>query len=118
MPRLLRDVLEHAIQLRGDCELVRETRGVLHTVAAPTPTPDIVILGLSASEDTTLVQALFARWPTAQVVTVAQAGEEARVYELQPRQRVLGQMSPAEIVESLREAVHQKRRTLLEDPTT
>jgi DNA-binding NarL/FixJ family response regulator len=113
---LLRDVLEHAIQIRGDCDVVRDTRSVLRTVAEPTPTPDIVILGLNAREDTTLVQALFARWPMAQIVTVAQNGEDVRVYALKPRQLVLGPMSPADVVEWLREAVHQNRLTLLEDP--
>jgi hypothetical protein len=68
-----------------------------------------VILGVTAAEDTTLVPALFARWPWAQVMTVMQAGDEATVYELRPRRRVMGQMSPDEIVAALRAAVHRSR---------
>jgi DNA-binding NarL/FixJ family response regulator len=109
MPQLLRGVLEHAIQLQSDCELLKETRRAFQMFTDQTVSPDIVILGLTAAEDTTLVPALFARWPTAQVMTVMQAGDDAAVYELRPRRRALGQMSPAEIVDTLREAVHRTR---------
>lgn len=109
MPQLLRGILEHAVQLQSDCELLKDTRRAFQMLAEQTVPPDIVILGLTAAEDATLVPALFARWPTAQVMTVMQAGDDAAVYELRPRRRALGQMSPAEIVETLCEAVHRSR---------
>jgi DNA-binding NarL/FixJ family response regulator len=108
MPQLLRGILEHAIQLQSGCELLRDTGRALPMMAT-TALPDIVILGLTAAEDATLVPALFARWPAAQVMTVMQAGDDAAVYELRPRRRALGQMSPAEIVATLHEAVDRSR---------
>jgi DNA-binding NarL/FixJ family response regulator len=109
IPRLLRDILEHSIQLRSDCELLKDTRGGLEMLRAQTIPPDIIVLGLTAAQDATLMPALFARWPMAQIVTVTHAGDDGAVYELRPRRRVLGQMSPTEIVEALREAVLSSR---------
>jgi len=107
MPLLLRGILEHAIQLRSDCELLRVTSGPLQLLTEQAP--DVVIMGLTATEDATLVLALFARWPGTQVMTVVPAGNDAVVYELKPHRRALGQMSPTEIVDALREAVHRNR---------
>jgi hypothetical protein len=109
MPQLLRGILEHAIQLRDDCELLRDTKGVFQLLSDRTILPDVVIVGLTASEDAMLVPALFARWPLAQVMTVMPAGEDTVLYQLKPHRRTLGQMPPAEIVEALREAVQQSR---------
>ena len=67
------------------------------------------LMGLTATEDATLVPALFARWPGTQIVTVMAAGTDAVVYELKPQQRPLGQMSPTEIVDAVRVAVHRSR---------
>jgi hypothetical protein len=108
MPQMLRDILEHAIHLRHDCEVVKDTsRGVRRQ--EPPVSPDVVILGLQADDDETLVPALFARWPATQVMTVLQGGDGAAVYEWQPRRRPLDHASPAELVDALRDAVHRRR---------
>jgi len=109
MPQMLRGILEHAIQHHGDCELLRDTRGGLQMLTDRSSSPDVVIMGLSAAEDTTLVPAVFARWPGAQVMTLTAAGEDAVVYELKPHRRTIGPLSAAEIVETLRDAVHKSR---------
>jgi len=109
LPLLLRGILEHAIQLRSDCELLRVTNGPLQQMTEQTIAPDVVIMGLTATEDATLVLALLARWPGTHVMTVMSQGSDAVVYELKPHRRALGQMSPTEIVDALREAVHRNR---------
>ncbi len=109
VPRLLRGILEHAIEVDRGCELLKDVGRDLSTWAEQAQQPDVVILGLSAAEDVALVLALFARWPQAQVITVMHAGDEAAVYELRPRRRALGEVSPAEIVEKMREVVHRNR---------
>jgi hypothetical protein len=109
MPVLLRGILEHALQAHNDCELLKDTGRAFQRLTKQTVPPDVVILGLTAAEDATLVPALLARWPGAQVMTVMPEGENAVVYELRPHRRTLGQMSPAEIVETLRDAVHRNR---------
>ena len=109
MPQLLRGLLEHAIQRRSDWELLKSTRSARAVFTSPGAPPDIVVLGLTAAEDDTLVPAVFARWPQAQVMTVKEAGDEAVVYELRPRRRDLGQVSPDEMIDTLREAVARSR---------
>jgi hypothetical protein len=113
MPSLLRGILEHAIRGESDCELLKLTQRELLLRSETMEPPDVVILGLTAAEDETIVPALFARWPGAQVMTVLSAGDDAAVYEL-PRKRSLGQMSPQEVLATLRDAVHRSRELPLE----
>lgn len=108
LPQLLRDLLEHAVQGHSDCRLLKETIRASDGLVDQRVAPDIVILGLTATDDATIVPALFARWPRVQVMTVMPAGKDAVVYELQPRVRALGPMSPAEIVTTLYERVHHR----------
>jgi hypothetical protein len=105
VPRLLRDILEEAIQVDGGTELMADS----DTTATPGDLmpPDVVVLGLTAEGDATLVPALFARWPLARVMTVMQQGDAATLYELRADRRVLGEMSPSEVAETLREAARR-----------
>ena len=108
VPQLLRDILEQAIRRQHDCELLKDTsRGFDRPELAVTP--DVVVLGLQAEDDETLVPALFARWPATQVMTVMGAGDGAAFYELRPRRRRLDHVSPAELVEALRDAARRRR---------
>ena len=111
---MLRDILEHAIGKDDQCELLRDSARVHSALIDEGPRPDVVILGLRATADVTLVPALFARWPRAHVVTVMPEGDEAVVYALNPRRRQLGALAPADLVAALREAVNSDRAHLLE----
>jgi len=104
VPRLLRDILEQAMQAADECEIVKDMDDAL-TRTSRQP-PDAVILGLTAAEDTTLVPAIFARWPHTKIMTVG-LGDAATLYELWPNRRPLGQMSPSEIALTLRDAVRR-----------
>jgi len=101
VPKLLRDILQHATRHEDDFELETEVE--------PVVSPDVVILGLTAAEDLTLVPALLARWPCAQVLTVTHTGGDVVAYEFNPRRQALGEMSPAEIFAKLRDTVRRKR---------
>jgi hypothetical protein len=109
VPPLLRGVLEHAVQVQSGWELLKDARRSAARLIDQQVPPDIIILGLTAAEDTTLVAALFARWPTAHVMTVMQGGRDAAVYELRLRRQEIGEPSPDEIVATLREAVDRSR---------
>jgi hypothetical protein len=109
LPQLLRGILEHAVQRRRDCELLTDRTRAFPALPGFDQAPDIVILGLTAAQDATLVPALFARWPQASVMTVLEAGDDAALYELRPRRQAMGQMSPDEIVEALRDEVQRRR---------
>jgi hypothetical protein len=108
VPRLLRDLLEHAIHQDGGCELLKASE----VTATPSDqmSPDMIILGLTADEDATLVPALFARWPRAQILTVMQCGDAAALYEMRRHRRQLGEVSPSELLQTLRDAVQHNRR--------
>lgn len=109
LPKLLREILERAIQDAQDCELICEQHGALDWLDERAIHPDIVILGLNAAADATLVSTLFARWPLVPVMTVGLSGRNAVVHELIPCQQVCGEVSPAEILAALLAAVRRKR---------
>jgi DNA-binding NarL/FixJ family response regulator len=109
MPPLLRELFEHAVETRDDCALLRDTRSTLDMLRNPVEPPDVVVVGLAAEDDAAVVPALFAQWPKAQIITVAASGHGGMVYELKPHQRVLDEMSPAEIVEALHATIRNKR---------
>jgi hypothetical protein len=106
---LLRDILEHAIRNEADYELLVGRNNATEMSAGHVVPPDVVILGLTAAEDATLVPTLFARWPGAQVLTVMQTDGDAVVHEFTPRRQALGEISPAEILVTLRDSVLRKR---------
>ncbi len=109
MPQLLRDIFEHAIEQRGDCEVLKDGNGV-HRQAVSDPSPDIVVLGLGAIEDTKLVPALLTRWPHAQIVTVMATGDQATAYEVTTRRRAIDQMTPEKIMQRVCTLVYRKRK--------
>jgi hypothetical protein len=108
VPQMLRDILAHAIQRQHGCELLTDAPHGFHR-QEPAVSPDVVILGLQAEDDATLVPAVFARWPTTQVMTVMQAGGGAAMYELRRHRRSLEHLSLAELVGALRDTVRQRR---------
>jgi hypothetical protein len=109
MPQLLRELLGHAVETRSDCMLLSDARPTLDILLQPTPPPDVVIVGLLTASDAPIVPALFARWPEAKIMTVSPSGEGGVVYEMRPHQRILGEMSPAEVIETLWDEVRQSR---------
>jgi len=104
VPRLLRDILEQAMHDAPECEVMKDLdTGAIGSDQRP---PDVVILGLTGDEDTTLVPTIFARWPRARIMTVGQ-GDAATLYELRPNRRVLGQITANEMTETLRDVVRR-----------
>jgi hypothetical protein len=106
LPSLFRDILERAIYDDSRCELVKD---VDPTARRGDISPDVIVLGLRANEDATLVPALLARWPSTHVITVMQDGDAAVIHELQTRRQELGELSAPEIVGMLRDAVERSR---------
>jgi hypothetical protein len=109
MPPLLRELFEHAVERRDDCALLKDSRSILDMLRGSTECPDVVIVGLTTADEAAVVPALFARWPNAQVMTVTATGQGGMVYELKPHRRVLDEMSPAEIVETLLATIRHER---------
>lgn len=108
LPQMLRSILEHAARAHGGCEVLTSQRQGKRLLTEDGMTPDVVVLGLGAAEDLTLVPALLARWPRARVMTLKPSGEDASLFELRPHYRILGEMSPDGIVDTLVAAVRRR----------
>ena len=109
IPKLLRGILEHALQASSDCGVLKSSRRALELPSWQEAPPDIVILGLTDVDDTILLPALFARWPQAQVMTLMPAGDDMAIYQVRLGRKPLVAGSPEEIIQILREAVRRKR---------
>jgi hypothetical protein len=101
MPQILREIFEHEIDRQPDLELVPERRSIPRI--DDRRGPDVVIVGTRVASDTRTPRAVLARWPRARVMTVTPSEGEAVVCELRLHTTTLGQVSPADIVRSIRE---------------
>jgi chemotaxis response regulator CheB len=108
MSHTLRDILEHAIQAHPEFELWHKPAPAYGRRVNSRNEPDVIILG-SLAPDARRVSSLCLRWPQAQVVTVATMNGDISIYELRPHRTDLGELSAAELVEVLREAVRRHR---------
>ena len=106
MPQLLRDILESVLASAGDVELLHEPASSHAAVLVPRR-PDAVVIGTPTGAGPRAV-ALLQKWPTTHVIAVEPAGRDVRVYELRPHVTQLGQLSPPELVEVIREAVRRR----------
>lgn len=109
IPLLLRGILEDAIRAHGGCTLLSSVGTGWTSPSGPAVPPDIVILGLDHADDAALSCALLARWPQAGVVALMPAGRGAVMYELRVRRKGLGEVSPAELFETLGNELRRKR---------
>ena len=109
LPPLLRDLLEHAVRSRADCELLPGAGGPWELLTGPTDVPDVVVLGAREGSDAIPVSSLLEHWPHAQVVTVTERGDRAEVFELRPHRHRLVEQSPAEIIGVLRQAARNRQ---------
>ena len=110
VPRLVRDVLTHAIEAEPEMELVSERRSD-PTLAGDTRAPDVVIVGTRRRDDLQRVEAILWRWPHSQVLTVTMDGHQASLYQLEPQQTELGELSPGELVNVIRGTVRSRDRS-------
>ena len=106
MPQLLDDILDSVFADDEEVTLLRAPSDVHSVVDAVTLTePDVVIV---AEHEAGLreLDNLLRLAPHAQALTIADDARTAVVYELRPRRRLIGELSPT----SIRSAVHHARR--------
>lgn len=108
MPQLVRDILEQAISTHSDMEVVSE-----EDCGSSTPvsscSPDVIIVGTTAIEESQKMPGLLLRWPKSQVLMITVAGRAAALYELVPHKTALGELSPSELVDVIRARVKRNR---------
>lgn len=109
VPRLVRDMLEHAIVSQPDMVLVDEPASA-GAVREARP-PDVVIVADHPADESRSVSAALAHWPHVPVLLVRIEGREAVFYELEMRSNALGERSPDELIEAIRRVVRRRVRT-------
>jgi DNA-binding NarL/FixJ family response regulator len=104
MPRMLMDIVKDIISDEEDIALVGEVAGCTRLVQAATQTrADVVVLGRTGPGGNDDYRDLLYRRPRLKVLAIAADGRRAFLHELQPRVVALGEISPASLVEAIRE---------------
>ena len=107
-PRMLRDILERAILNEPDMEVIGKPTMLLPTDDRQLP-PDVVV-GMSDFQPTEGARVLLAQWPHSHVLIITERGHRVFRYELLPRGVDLGEMSPDQLVKTIRSLVHPERK--------
>jgi DNA-binding NarL/FixJ family response regulator len=104
MPRKLHDIIEAMVAPHVDLEIVAElvARDGLPSVVASTQA-DVVILGLSGAEAPSVVDAFLYQCPKVKVLALTTDGRGIYVRELRPNEVALGDLSPEDLLEAIRE---------------
>jgi len=102
LPRLLREIVERAVAGQPDMEIAELRAGGDLSDALRAARADVVVSG--ADHDYDELRDLLDRRPRLKVLTVADDGREATLYELRPARTQLGEVSPETIVEAIRSA--------------
>jgi DNA-binding NarL/FixJ family response regulator len=113
MPQLLHDLLQESLLCDPEVTLIGE---------APTPVQleklvqqervDVVVLGLSSAELPAWYRALFDVDARVRLLAITEHGRDASLYELRPHRKVLGQGSPRELIQVIREQVRGTPRAV------
>ena len=99
-PTLLGDLLTEAMTQQADFTVIRErdfTRAEYATAA-----PEIVVVGRPVPDQEHAASVLLARWPRSIVVMIEDGRRGAIMYELEPRKSPVGDLSPKELVRTIR----------------
>jgi len=93
---VLRDIIETTLAAQHDIEVIRSAPGG--------PPPDVVVIGLNESETPETAEDLFGHYPYARVLGIASDGRRAYMHELRPHRVALGELSPDQLIEAIRQA--------------
>jgi hypothetical protein len=109
LPPLLRQIFEHALAGQRDLQTISDLRAADADPRVTAMSPDIVITSGGAVDVSRRSTALLGRWPSAKILIFTEMGRDAAMFELRPHKTELGQLSAAEAVEVIRNAVHRER---------
>jgi hypothetical protein len=102
IPSILREILEHEIRLHPDLRLLGAESAWPARPAAASDEPHAVVLASAVAGDPSVTTTWFSRFPRARIVVVAPTDGAAELYELRRHRRALGNVSPSELVATLR----------------
>jgi DNA-binding NarL/FixJ family response regulator len=103
-PNILRDILEQIVSSESDMELIPEPVVPLYSVVDQSPAPDVVIVGTNEPAAGREARGLLTRWPGSHILMITERGHRVVLHELLPRRVELGEMSPTQLVQTIRSA--------------
>jgi hypothetical protein len=93
MPRLVRELIELELRSQPDMVLVGDDSA-----------PDFVVCGAVSEHETSAGRSLLAERARVRVLELDPEAGSASLFELEERERPIGEVSPAEIVHTIRAA--------------
>jgi DNA-binding NarL/FixJ family response regulator len=109
LPRLLRQILTEVLEVQSDMEVVGSaalSESLEQTIEQTGP--DVIVIG---RDDPEVAEGLLARRPPLAVIAVTGDAKESQYYELRPHRVGLGEISPGELVEAIRQAMRSWSET-------
>jgi DNA-binding NarL/FixJ family response regulator len=102
LPQMRREIIAGVLGRQADMEVVGEVPvGALPTAVAR-ERADVLVIGFDRPS---LVAELMERRPRLKVLAVADEGRDCSLYALRPERADLGEASPQQLVETIRDAV-------------
>ena len=105
LPRLLRDILQTSFGVEPDVALLGEAHSLEELLLLVQQGVDVVILGLREADLPESHYQLFEADPRVRILAIGDHGNDALLYELRPHRIVLGEGSPQELMDLLRQQV-------------
>jgi DNA-binding NarL/FixJ family response regulator len=102
LPRIMREIIERAVADQPDMEIVGELPASTLPEALDGAGVDVVISG--TNYDCASLRELLDERPRLKVLAVADDGRDAFLFELRPTRTPLGEVSPQNIVDAIRNA--------------
>jgi len=113
MPRMLREIVGETVSAQPDMEVVAEhTYHASMLSAAITSRAQAVVVGSDGDEVEGLCERLALQRPDLSVLAVSADGRQTVVHELRPHRVPLGELSPQQLVDAIRDAVHARAGAL------
>jgi DNA-binding NarL/FixJ family response regulator len=102
LPRLLREIVTEALEAQSDMEVVASVSD-FETLAQTIEQSraEVIVIG---HDDPEVAAGLLERRPPLAVIAVTGDAKESQYYELRPHRVELGEISPSELVETIRQA--------------
>jgi DNA-binding NarL/FixJ family response regulator len=113
LPRLLREIVTEALEAQSDMEVVGSIAGpesLARTIEQSQA--DAIVIG---HDDPEVAAGLLGRHPPLAVIALAGDAKESQYYELRPHRVGLGEISPSELVETIRQATRSRSGTARAD---
>jgi DNA-binding NarL/FixJ family response regulator len=105
MPPLLRDIVVNVVSKQTDMKLMSPEPRHGGSRRMRAAAPDVVVLAAAGADGSRAAEWL-GRWPHARVIVVETNARQSVVYELRPHATFMGELSPQQLVETIRRAAH------------